>query len=236
MSGSLSLDLNKERGSIISKVLGAASVKVRRMGPVRSISSYHTTPLTKGDWIVMIGTSTGGPKALPEVLYRLPPDLPAGVLVVQHMPEGFTRSFAERLNWSSSLEVKEAKDGDVIEPGIVLLAPGNKHMAVVGNKVHLNDNEKVNFVRPSVDVMMMTGAPFYGPRTVGVILTGMGSDGAAGMKAIKENGGKTIVQDEDSCTIYGMPKAVVDEGCADVVSPLDMISERIIEALNEGGA
>ncbi len=183
---------------------------------------------------MVIGASTGGPKALPEVLSRLPGSLPAAVLVVQHMPEGFTHSFAERLSWSTSLEVKEAEDGEDIRKGMVYLAPGNRHMTVADNKIMLDDGPKVNYVRPAVDVLMMSVAPIYGPRAVGVILTGMGSDGAEGMRHIKMNGGKTVVQDEDTCTVYGMPKAVVELGAADKVVPLQDIAKSIIVMLSAG--
>lgn len=233
---SLSLDLETEADQICQKVKVAATIDVRPR-PRSEEKPVITSDVksTSGDWLVMIGASTGGPKALPEVMSRLPGDLPAAVLIVQHMPEGFTESFAERLNWISAIEVREAKEGDEIKKGVALLAPGNKHMEVRGNRVHLQDGPKIHFVRPAVDVLMKSGAPVYGPRTVGVVLTGMGYDGAEGMKEIKSNGGKTIVQNEQTCIVYGMPKAVVELGAADKVAPLDQIARHIVMALADVG-
>ena len=231
-SGSLSLDIEKVAKTIIETIKVASKVKVKANAPVRSIVDHHVKGV-KGDRLVLIGSSTGGPKALPEVLSRLPGDIPAAILVVQHMPEGFTRSFAERLNWSSSLDVKEAEEGDELKRGHVLIAPGNHHMEVVGNHVHLNEDPKIHFVRPAVDVMMKTAAPIYGKRIVGVVLTGMGYDGAEGMRMIKDFGGRTIVQDEASCVVYGMPKAVVDSNAADMVVPLEDIADHIMIALKD---
>ncbi|MEM0449581.1 MAG: chemotaxis response regulator protein-glutamate methylesterase [Methanomassiliicoccales archaeon] len=233
---SLSLDLEMERDLIIQKVKAAAKAEVRPLPPSdeKPILSCEVKS-TAGDWVIMIGASTGGPKALPEVLSRLPSDLPAGVLIVQHMPEGFTRSFAERLNWISSIEVREAQEGDRIEKGVALLAPGNKHMVLKENRIHLDEGPKVHYVRPAVDPMMISVAPVYGPRCVGVILTGMGFDGLEGMKEIKRQGGKTIVQDESSCVVYGMPKAIVDAGIADRVAAIDQIARHIVMAMTEVG-
>jgi two-component system chemotaxis response regulator CheB len=231
-SGSLSLDIEKVAKTIIGTIKVASKVKVKASAPAHNIMDHHLKGV-KGDRLVLIGSSTGGPKALPEVLSRLPGDIPAAILVVQHMPEGFTKSFAERLNWSTSLDVKEAEEGDELKRGHVLIAPGNRHMEVVGNHVHLNDDPKIHFVRPAVDVMMKTAAPIYGKKIVGVVLTGMGYDGAEGMKMIKEFGGRTIVQDEATCVVYGMPKAVVDSHAADMVVPLEDIADHIMIALKD---
>jgi two-component system chemotaxis response regulator CheB len=232
-AGSLSIDLEKESDGIIAKVKAAAKA---RISPRRSLSAVQPAQMLalRGDWIVLIGSSTGGPKALPEVLSRLPANLPAAVLVVQHMPEGFTRSFAERLNWTSALEVKEAEEGDEVRKGKVYLAPGNKHLLLEGDRLRLDDGPKVNFVRPAVDVLMNSVAPRYGPRAIGVVLTGMGSDGAEGMRNIKRNGGKTIAQSEETCVVYGMPKAVVDIGAADRVVPLTDIAQAITIMISMG--
>jgi two-component system chemotaxis response regulator CheB len=233
-SGTLSLDMEKTSRTLISKVIMASKIRVAKRKAIKitpvSIPKFLSK---KDDRIVTIGASTGGPRAIPEVLSRLPRDLPAGVLIVQHMPEGFTKSFAERLNWYTSLEVKEAQEGDKIVPGLVLVAPGNLHMEVKGKKVHLNDGPHVNNVRPSVDVLMKAAASVYGPRCTGVLLTGMGNDGAQGMKDIKESGGKTIAQDEESCVVYGMPRAAVELRIVDKVAPLSKIARNIISALEE---
>lgn len=233
-AGSLSIDLERDSEGIIAKIKAAAKAKVvpRQM---HSCAVQPSQMLTlSGDWIVLIGSSTGGPKALPEVLSRLPANLPAAVLIVQHMPEGFTHSFAERLNWVSTLEVKEAEEGDEIKKGKVYLAQGNKHLVLKGHRLHLDDGPKVNFVRPAVDVLMTSVAPQYGPRTIGVVLTGMGSDGAEGMQLIKKNGGKTIVQNEETCVVYGMPKAVVDLNAADRIVPLEDIGQAIAIMISTG--
>jgi two-component system chemotaxis response regulator CheB len=233
-SGTLSLDIEKEGQKLISKVLMAAKIKVAKRRAIKvapvAISRFHPK---KGDRIVVIGASTGGPRAIPEVLSRLPRDLPAGVLIVQHMPEGFTKSFAERLNWYTSLEVKEAEEGDKILPGKVLVAPGNLHMEIDKKIVHLNGGPQVNNVRPSVDVLMKSSALAYGPRCIGVLLTGMGNDGAQGMKEIKVQGGKTIAQDSETSVVYGMPKAAYDLRIVDKVAPLSKIARNVILALEE---
>ena len=166
-SGSLSLDLEKVSCTILDTVKAAAKTKMSTTAPHYGPSAPTSLLTLSGEWIVLIGCSTGGPKALPEVLSRLPGNLPAAVLVVQHMPEGFTRSFAERLNWISPLEVKEAEEGEEIRQGVVYIAPGNRHLTLTGNKLHLDDGPKVNFVRPAVDVLMNSVSPVFGPRTVG---------------------------------------------------------------------
>ncbi len=186
--------------------------------------------------LVAIGTSTGGPVALKTVLSMLPANLPVGVVVVQHMPPVFTKAFAERLDGCCSVRVKEAENGDPIVPGRVLLAPGNWHMTVSkfggGPRVALNQSENVNGHRPSVDVLMHSVAMEYGPRAVGVIMTGMGKDGAQGLRELHRRGGRVIAQDKDSSVIYGMNREVIQNGDADEVAPVDQIAGRIMEALH----
>ena len=185
--------------------------------------------------LVAIGTSTGGPVALKTVLSMLPGSLPVGLVVVQHMPPVFTRAFADRLNDCCELSVKEAENGDAILPGRVLLAPGNWHMTVskFGTDPHvsLNQSENVNGHRPSVDVLMHSVALEYGSRAVGVIMTGMGRDGAEGLRELHRRGGHVIAQDRESSVIYGMNREVVQNGSADEVVPVDRIADRIVEAL-----
>lgn len=185
--------------------------------------------------LVAIGTSTGGPVALKTVLSMLPGNLPAGIVVVQHMPPVFTRAFAERLDGCCELTVKEAENGDAIVAGRVLLAPGNWHMTVskFGSepRVALNQSENVNGHRPSVDVLMHSVAMEYGSKAVGVIMTGMGKDGADGLRELHRRGGRVIAQDKDSSVIYGMNREVVQSGNADEVVPVDAIARRIVEAL-----
>ncbi|MFW9880300.1 MAG: chemotaxis response regulator protein-glutamate methylesterase [Candidatus Thorarchaeota archaeon] len=234
-SGTLSLDIEDVREEIISKIKDAAKVEVKQVVPktYEKIIVSEFKAHSKQTKIITIGASTGGPKALLEVLSSLPRDIPAGILIVQHMPEGFTKSLAERLNWQTSLEVKEAKEGDKIEPGIVYIAPGNMHMQVNGNKIHLTNGVKVNYIRPSIDVLMESVAKQYGPKAIGVLMTGMGSDGAQGMKMIKENNGRTIVQNKESSTVFGMPKAAINMKVADKVVPLEKIAIELIKLLQE---
>ena len=184
--------------------------------------------------LVAIGTSTGGPQALQSVVTRLPSNLPCGVVIVQHMPAGFTKSLAERLDSISAISVKEAENEEIIKPGQVYIAPGNYHMRVqpsaAGKKIVLSQEPPVGNHRPAVNVLFDSVAQFGGD-LVSVIMTGMGSDGCEGMKKIKAHGGYSIAQDENSCVVYGMPKAVVEAGLADEVRPLNKIAEAIVEAV-----
>jgi two-component system chemotaxis response regulator CheB len=177
---------------------------------------------------VVIGISTGGPQALLKMIPRLPKNFPLGIAIVQHMPPQFTRTLAERLNTISNVVVKEAEKGEHVEPGKVLIAPGGKQMTFCnGNSriaVEISDEPKDVLYRPSVDIMMTSAsAAFKGP-LLGVIMTGMGKDGVEGLKLIKSKGGYVISQDEESCIVYGMPRAAVEEGVVDSVLSLDDIS------------
>jgi two-component system chemotaxis response regulator CheB len=196
--------------------------------------SYEDHGPTEFD-LVAIGTSTGGPVALKTVLTMLPADLPVGVVIVQHMPPVFTKAFAERLDTCCALSVKEAENGDAILPGRALLAPGNWHMTVsrFGSepRILLNQNDNVNGHRPSVDVLMHSVALEYGRKAVGVIMTGMGKDGAEGLHQVHKRGGHIIAQDKETSVIYGMNREVVQNGDADEVVPVEQIAARITEAL-----
>ncbi len=185
--------------------------------------------------IVAIGTSTGGPKALQDVLPYIPGDIAAAFLVVQHMPPGFTRSLAERLNSLSEITVKEAEDNDIIKPGYAYIAPGDYHMLVErlrGNalKIRLSKAPPVGGHRPAVNVMMESLSNTGLENIVGVIMTGMGGDGSEGVKMLKNiNKGYIIAQDEKSCVVFGMPKVAITTGAVDVVVPLKDISKEIIK-------
>lgn len=188
-----------------------------------------------GKKLVVIGTSTGGPQALQTVITRLPKNLPCGVVVVQHMPAGFTKSLADRLNSISEIAVKEAEHDEIIRPGQVYIAPGDYHLRIVPasqseRKMVLSQEPRVGNLRPTVNYMFDSASRF-GKDLISVIMTGMGSDGYEGMKKIKATGGYSIAQDENSCVVYGMPKAVVDAGLADEIRPLDKIAEAIVEAV-----
>lgn len=184
--------------------------------------------------LVVIGTSTGGPKALQTVITGLPKNLPCGVLVVQHMPPGFTKSLAERLDEISQISVKEAENHDMIERGRVYIAPGNYHMTVVssakGREILLNQDPPIGTLRPAADILFNSVAPL-GKEIVSVILTGMGADGAAGMKEIKGHGGYVIAEAEETCVVYGMPKAVIEQGLADEIRALPEIAGAIVNAV-----
>jgi two-component system chemotaxis response regulator CheB len=183
--------------------------------------------------IVAIGSSTGGPKALQEVIPLLPADFPFPLLLVQHMPKAFTGPFAQRLSGISHIKVLEAEGGEIIKPGTAYLAPGDKHMSIKrdgkdGVRIFISEEPKDLINRPSVTVMMKSVAEEYHEKSIAVMLTGMGSDGLDGMSAIKKYGGSTIAQDEATCVVYGMPKAVVDAGVVDKVLPIYKIAEEII--------
>ena len=184
--------------------------------------------------IIAIGASTGGPRALEEVLRGLPADLPAAVFITQHMPPHFTRSLAERLDKTSLVKVKEASAGESIRNGEAYVAPGGYHLlAQKDGTVFLSNAVSVNHVRPSADVMMESVAEVFGAAAIGVVLTGMGRDGAAGMVRIKEKGGQTIVQDPSSAVLPGMPRAVLQRGSADLVLSLNQIAAAIVQILNK---
>lgn len=186
-------------------------------------------PSQEGKTIVVIGASTGGPGMVAEVMSRLPADLPAAVVIVQHMPEGFTKSFAERLNGLSKIPVQEAKDGDELKTGMALLAPGDYHMIIrPSRKVELNKSPKRFGVRPAINMTMVSASEVYGARTIGVLMTGMGHDGAFGMKTIKRKGGKTLGQDEASSVVFGMAKAAAEMDAVDKLLPPDKIAEEIV--------
>lgn len=183
--------------------------------------------------IIAIGTSTGGPRALQEVIPYLPADISAGIIIVQHMPPGFTKSLAERLNNLSKITVKEAEDGDIIEAGMAFIAPGDKHLLVekINNtfSIRLANTPPVGGHRPAVNVMMDSLSDTNYTNIIGVIMTGMGTDGCQGLVKLKQkNHAHVIAQNEESCVVYGMPKAVVQAGIADRIVPLNQIAHEII--------
>jgi len=184
--------------------------------------------------IVAIGASTGGTEALKDVLTRLPPNAPPTV-VVQHMPQEFTRAFADRLNGLCAMEVREAVSGDTLRPGLALIAPGNQHMVLQRSgavySVAVKDGPRVHHQRPAVDVLFRSVARYAGQNAIGVILTGMGADGAEGMLEMKQAGAKNIAQDEATCVVYGMPKEAVAIGAVDKIVPLPRVADEILAML-----
>jgi len=184
--------------------------------------------------VVAIGASTGGTEAIKKILVRFPVNVP-GIVIVQHMPPQFTKAFAERLSQLCQIEVREAKDGDSVLNGLALIAPGNFHMILRRNGsryyVNIKDGPMVNHQRPSVDVLFNSVAQNAGPNAIGVILTGMGADGAEGLLKMKEAGAKTIAQDENTCVVFGMPKEAIRKGAVDRVLPLDQIPDEIVQII-----
>lgn len=187
------------------------------------------------DRVVAIGTSTGGTQALEYILTRLPRSVP-GIVIVQHMPEAFTAAFAQRLNSLSQINVKEAEQNDRVIPGLALIAPGGKHMLLRRSgaqyRVEIKDGPLVSRHRPSVDVLFRSTAQAAGKNALGIIMTGMGDDGARGLKELHDTGALTVAQDEASCVVYGMPKEAVKLGATDGEMPLSAIPELIIRAPN----
>lgn len=224
---------------LIRSIRAAASATIRRQPPATdrtgetSIASNKLLSQTTYK-IIAIGASTGGTKAIEEVLIRMPGTSP-GTVIVQHMPEHFTSSFAKRLNEICPMEVREAKDNDYVTPGVALIAPGNRHMVLQrsgGNYlVRIKNGPMVHYQRPSVDVLFQSVAAAAGKNAVGVLLTGMGADGAKGLLEMKQAGAVTIAQSEATCVVFGMPKEAIKLGAADRVVDLDKIPAAIVEAL-----
>ena len=187
--------------------------------------------------ILAIGASTGGTQAIRHLLTEFPSNAP-GTIIVQHMPENFTRAFAEHLDKLCEVTVKEAENGDIVAPGKVLIAPGNRHMLLnrfgAVYKVVVKDGPRVNRHRPSVDVLFSSTAKYAGSNAVGILLTGMGADGAKGLLEMRESGARTIAEDEKTCVVYGMPKAAVDMGAATDVVELDKITGFVMAIMSQG--
>jgi two-component system chemotaxis response regulator CheB len=194
-------------------------------------SAHSPAPKRKAYKLVAIGTSTGGPVALQRVLTQLPANFPAPIVLIQHMPAAFTKAFAERLDKLCRISVKEAEDGDILRPGLALLAPGGKQMMVDGRgaiKI-LPGDERLNY-KPCVDITFGSAAKSYGDKVLAVVLTGMGADGREGARLLKQGGSAIWAQDEASCVIYGMPMAIVKADLADAVYSLDVIGKHLVEA------
>ncbi|HEY3293825.1 MAG TPA: chemotaxis response regulator protein-glutamate methylesterase [bacterium] len=220
---------------LCQKIKAAVNSRLRQPMPVAESSVQARPPLLRTTLkIVAIGASTGGTEALKEVLTRYPANAPATV-VVQHMPQAFTKAFAERLNGLCAVEVREAVSGDTLRPGLVLIAPGNMHMVLQRSgavySVAVKDGPRVHHQRPAVDVLFRSVARHAGPNAVGVILTGMGADGAEGMLEMKQAGARTLAQDEATCVVYGMPKEAVAVGAVERVAPLPRITDEILTML-----
>lgn len=226
---------------LVRAVRAAARARVHKRSAPPATAASPTAPtapvgLSTTHKVLAIGASTGGTRAVEQVLMALPPDTP-GTVITQHMPAGFTKTFAERLDRVSSLEVREARDGDLIVPGLALVAPGGRHLVVQRSgarySARIKDGPPVHHQRPSVDVLFGSVARAAGRNAVGVILTGMGADGARGLLEMREAGAHTLAQDEASCVVFGMPKAAIDLEAAERVVPLDAMAGAVIRALND---
>ncbi|BDG60339.1 protein-glutamate methylesterase/protein-glutamine glutaminase [Caldinitratiruptor microaerophilus] len=245
LSGSQGLDLRDQERDLAARVIAAARARLRRGGtstpgsaarPPRRPADPAALPGVRR--CVALGASTGGPRNVVEMLARLPADLPAPVVYVQHMPAQFIRSYAARIDQVCPLRCKVAEDGEELLPGTIYLAPGDVHLVVIPPlraggwpRVKLTAEPANALFRPSVDVMMTSVARVYGTGAVGVLMTGMGRDGAAGMKAIRLAGGHTIAESEETAVIFGMPAAAIEEAAAEVVLPDYRIAEAIVEGV-----
>lgn len=218
---------------LVAKIRALGGARVRsRPQPARAHAAGPGRPPAQ---CVVIGASTGGPAALQAVVSGLPAAFHAAVVIVQHIPRGFTRSLAERLDARSAVPVREARHGDAVEPGQVLLAPAGIHTRLVragaAAEVSLEEEPSESLHRPSVDVLMASAAEVYGATALGVVLTGMGSDGTEGLRAIRARGGLTLAEAEESCVIFGMPKAAIEAGVVERVVPLERMAGEILGAL-----
>ncbi|HEX9664478.1 MAG TPA: chemotaxis response regulator protein-glutamate methylesterase [Patescibacteria group bacterium] len=242
-SGELSLDINKIKQELVTKVIMAAQARVIRRtikSVPKKVESRERQPVkrTSAAKVIVLGASTGGPPIIEDILVGLPANLNSSVLIVQHMPEHFTESFARRLAAMSNLQVREAANNDVIKTSLAFVARGGYHMIIKKRTAGQNIERLINLTqaipewkgfRPSIDILMESVAENFGREVVGVLLTGMGEDGRQGMRSIKEARGYTIVQEPDTAVVDSMPKSVIKDGVADEVLPPDHIARRIIE-------
>jgi two-component system chemotaxis response regulator CheB len=235
--------LTAQAEDLAEKIRAAATAKIRRLATniieerrsADAVLPLALRPATSLETLIAIGASTGGTEAILEVLMRMPADAP-GILITQHMPAGFTRSFAARLNDACALTVTEATDGERILPGCAYVAPGDKHLMAARNGsryvTKLSDGPAVSRHRPSVDVMFRSVANSAGQNSIGILLTGMGADGAQGLEEMHVARAFTIAQNEETCVVFGMPKAAIDRGAADAVVPLNEIVVTLTKRLN----
>lgn len=249
-SGAISLNLERVKEELIAKIKVAKGIDLKRLNFRDGEARPKAQDLPKGvieadapapaapsrvDRLILIGCSTGGPRALGELIPALPKGLRAPVLVVQHMSAGFTKSLAARLDRDSVVSVKEAEEGEALRNGCVYLAPGDWHMEVekkgLEAKVRLHQKPPQLGVRPSVDVLFASAAAAYGDKVLALVLTGMGRDGTRGLKVLKEKGAKSMVQDESSCVVFGMPRSAIQAGLADQVLPLSGLAGAVAEAM-----
>ncbi|HEY5493131.1 MAG TPA: chemotaxis response regulator protein-glutamate methylesterase [Candidatus Anoxymicrobiaceae bacterium] len=233
--------VNEVREDVLNKIKAAAHSRAREIWerarkakPPKKVKMKRA-PVGAGRLVVM-GASAGGPRALAEIIPSLPEEMPASLVIVQHMPEPFTGSFAERLNSKANIDVREAEQGDELEPGLGFVVPGGQDLVfekIGGDKVRVKLLPTVarHGASPVIDVTMESAAQVFGARTIGVLLSGMGSDGAMGLGMIRDAGGETIAQNEETCLVFGMPKAAIERKLVSEVLPLDKIAEAVVAKL-----
>jgi two-component system, chemotaxis family, protein-glutamate methylesterase/glutaminase len=233
----VSVNISDKQNELIAKVKNVANMKVKflmkRLELIRKPVMITPDKKVRHE-ILSIGASTGGPPALLHVLQGIPRDFPIPIVIAQHMPKLFTASFSQRLNAVSQIEVREAEEREPLRPGVALVAPGDTHVELKkrGRETIIEFVREAKYIyRPSVDLLMQSTAAVYESRSIAVILTGMGNDGLAGMREVRKKGGFIIAQNEETCVVYGMPRAVVTADLADRVLPIDKISEEIIRVL-----
>lgn len=246
-AGTFSPNMSNVADELIEKVHVAAGVDVTRLHTADQGAPKHEQakpPAVKRSEIlsktVAIASSTGGPAAVERIVAELPGDLPAACLIVQHLPVGFSNSFTKRLDQKGQLEVRAGEAGDKVRPGVVYVAPAGHHMTVanrptMGPVIRLDQSRPISGLRPAADRTMESVADVYGEKAIGVVLTGMGSDGAIGLWSIKRAGGYTMAQDEETSVVYGMPKAAVDHGAVDRIVPIYHVAAEIRKAVNRKG-
>lgn len=220
----INTDFTKELDLKIKSIVSKKEIIIDRTAASQKTTSVFPHKIKA----IVIGASTGGPNALMKLIKQIPSELKIPIFIVQHMPKGFTKSFSKRLNQESKIEVVEASEGEIIRPGVVYIAPGDFHMRVDGKKIYLTDQEnKIHSVRPAVDPLFDSAAKVYGKHLVGIILTGMGSDGALGMQNIARESGYTIAQNQETSVVYGMPRRAIELGVVDEILALDLIGEKL---------
>jgi len=236
-SSTISLDIEKVSQELFEKIRYAKAHKKKTSNFAEREPAIAQPKITKPIAIknynkkvdaILIGASTGGPKVLFDIITKFPNTLDVPILVVQHMPAGFTKAFAERIDKNSSMTVVEASDGEIIKPNVVYIAPGGFHMTVSNNKIKLDTTPSIHGVRPAVDKLFISAAQNFTGGLIACICTGMGKDGADGVRAVKDNGGYIVAQDEASSTVYGMPKVAFETGCVDSVVPDIRIADELI--------
>jgi two-component system chemotaxis response regulator CheB len=224
--GPISLNIRDIKEEIIKKVKIASKANLKTTTKRKKISLDKKK---MGDSLVIIAASTGGPKIITSIFKKLPPDFPAPIVVVQHMPGTFTKAFARRLDEHSSISVMEGKDGSFLNKGKAFIAPGNFHLEFGKNRrIKLNKKPALHGLRPSADITMNSASENFDGNLIGVILSGMGKDGSIGVRNIGRRGGYIIAQDKDTSIVYGMPKSAIDSGCVDLVLPFNEIAEKLI--------